>query len=760
MAGAIALAIVSCQQPQRPAGSGLGLIEPDYSRSMEAVYAAKPVLAALTLEKELDLRFPNLTGKRAQGPADDPDYATYGSASVRYDLKGLDASAYNRLFFRVKPDCDGQNVTTINMSLDGQFSHQINLRNHEWNDCWLELGENDLSSLRQLVFTASIKGKDNAAAGDSSFYKIKDIAFQKVDQIESITGWEPLDGRIIYSTSGYLPSSTKTAIVSAATASLSESFYIMKDGRSVFSGKVQSCSTSIGDYGVLDFSAFTTPGRYTIRLGNVESADFAISDELWNSAETLLLNYIFGQRCGSEVPGIHGECHTDLFADHAGTSISYGGGWHDAGDLSQQTLQTGDVAFALMEAAMSQKYDQGLALAMMKEARWGLEFLLNCRFGDGWRASSMGLKHWTDNTVGTYDDIHTVRTQNNSFDNFLCAAYEAFGAMNLNADKAFKDALRKAAIEDFDFALAKYNADGFDRFPHIMEHSYNTSESQFMATASWAASMMYQLTSDAKYAQLASEYISYVTASQHTEPLADGSCGFFYRNTDKIAPVHFIHQSRDQIYAQALALICKTQKDNAQRPVWEASLKMYAEYLKSLMKYTAPYGMVPSGIYREHEYQEAEAFGRLHIFSPADAYERFDTQLHKGVQIDSEYFVKRFPIWFNIYNGNNAIMLSTGKAAAICGNYFDDAELREIGLEQLYWVVGKNPFGQSMIFGEGHNYPQMNSFSSGEISGEIPVGIRSIDDEDVPYWPAVTNACYKEVWVTSAGKALSLIAEY
>mgnify|MGYP003301246669 CR=1 FL=1 len=56
------------------------------------------------------------------------------------------------------------------------------------------------------------------------------------------------------------------------------------------------------------------------------------------------------------------------------------GGWHDAGDLSQQTLQTGDVAFALIEAAMSQKYDQALSSAMMEEARWGLEFLLNCRF--------------------------------------------------------------------------------------------------------------------------------------------------------------------------------------------------------------------------------------------------------------------------------------------------------------------------------------------------------------------------------------------
>ena len=33
-------------------------------------------------------------------------------------------------------------------------------------------------------------------------------------------------------------------------------------------------------------------------------------------------------------------------------------------------------------------------------------------------------------------------------------------------------------------------------------------------------------------------------------------------------------------------------------------------------------------------------------------------------------------------------------------------------------------------------------------------------NDDVPYWPQTNNACYKEVWITSAGKWLSLIAEY
>jgi len=54
----------------------------------------------------------------------------------------------------------------------------------------------------------------------------------------------------------------------------------------------------------------------------------------------------------------------------------------------------------------------------------------------------------------------------------------------------------------------------------------------------------------------------------------------------------------------------------------------------------------------------------------------------------------------------------------------------------------------------------MNTFSSGEMTGEMPVGIRTLSNDDIPYWPQTNNACYKEVWVTSAGKWLSLIAEY
>ena len=421
------------------------------------------------------------------------------------------------------------------------------------------------------------------------------------------------------------------------------------------------------------------------------------------------------------------------------------------------------MTFSLLEAYNRLKEtNAALAARLLEEAEWGVEFILKNRYGDGYRASSMGLLIWQDGVLNTLDDIHSVRVQNLAFDNFLYAGYEAYAAMTIDRDPMLQEHLRKVAEEDFSFATEKFKKDGFDQFKQMYEHSYNTSHSQYMATISWSASMLYKLTGKSCYAETAAEAIRYVLDCQRTEPLKDKgrTCGFFYRDKSRKSIVHYIHQSREQVYMQAMTLLCETQKEHPDYQKWSNSIKLYGNYLKGLMKYTQPYGMVPSGVYHAEEYKDSASFYSLHLFPPANAQELYTEQITRGVKLDKEHYLKRFPVWFSIFNGNTAIHLSTGKSAAICGNFLKDEELLNIGREQLYWTVGKNPFGQSLIYGEGYNYPQMNTFSSGEMTGEMPVGIRTLGNDDIPYWPQTNNACYKEVWVTSAGKWLSLIAEY
>lgn len=754
------------------------LLPLDREHSLEAKNERKAVLSERAVDvPPIVIKHATSTGKRAVGSPDDPDYALYGHRSGRFDIGGESWEDYNRIAFDITPHCDGARVVSISMNFVNDYSHPrkegyneptgahfIPLENDVTNHCCLEIADLQRDAVKELVFSVSLNGRD-ITTGDSATYVIDNLRLQLIDDPEPVSGWEPRRGAIIHSMTGYDADGKKVAVVSDDLRAKAGTFALVDTlGREVYTGKIRPVTTTLGTFGEIDFSDFTTPGRYSIKAGDATTPDFGIGGaEIWDKSAWLLLNYIFGQRCGYHVNGIHGKCHTDLFAVHDGVRIPYSGGWHDAGDLSQQTLQTADVAHALLEAANKAEAAGSLVLAarLREEAMWGIDFVLRCRFGDGYRASSMGLLLWQDGKTDSFDDINTVRVQDVSFDNFLYAGYGAYAAMNMTYDKQLSRYLEKVAIEDFDFANKKYEEAGFGGFISPYEHSYNTSMSQFMATRSWAASQLYKLTGDAKYAALAADYINYVLDCQQTEPIGKDVdlSGFFYRDLSHKQAVHYIHQSRDQIYMQALDALCATQPEHPDYAAWHAAVERYGSYLKNLMSYTAPYGMVPSGVYRDDEYLDKDGFYAVHLFPPSNADELYKEQIAGGVKIDDHHYVKRFPVWFNIFNGNTAVHTSMGKSAAICARMLDDNALRDIALEQLYWTVGKNPFGQSLIYGEGYNYPQLNSFSSGEIAGYIPVGIRTLGNTDQPYWPQINNACYKEVWVTSAGKFLSLLAE-
>lgn len=772
-------------------------IAPDTSRSLEAEAEAKTVTAEAVLHSaeapgawshsgrgwlraEADGAMamcfsPDPQGRRARGSADDPDYATYGHCTARLDAGGRSLEAYNRLLVEIEPRCPGMRVVNVNLSFSNAHGaegtgfntppggHLIHLTNNAVNRCYLEIADYRRDAVDGIALGVSLNGRDLTTA-DTAVMRIVRVAAQAVPNPEKVSGWQPADGHIIYSMSGYAADGAKTAVVAEGAARSKFSIISEGDGSVALSGRIRRDKTTTGTFGVIDFSELRTPGRYRIEAAGMrtEAFDVAAGARLWEPACAKVLNFIFCQRCGYPVEGVHGLCHTDLMAEHAGVRRIYAGGWHDAGDLSQQTLQTADVAYALLELYDRLKTSNPLlATRLREEALWGIEFMLRNRFGDGYHASSVGLLIWQDGAHGTHDDIGTVRVQNVAFDNYLYAAYEAYAARVLaDTDAAMADYLGRVAREDYGFACARFAADGFGGWINPYEHTYNTGESQHMATASWAASLLYELTGEESYATDAADYGRYVLQCRQCEPVGrEGVCGFFYRTPEKRSVVHYIHQSREQVFMQALTALCRTQPQHAECGEWRRAIADYGGYLKWLMAYTAPYGMLPAGIYRDTEADDTEAFFAVHLFPPSDARERFSRQAAGGERVAPGYFVKRFPVWFNIFNGNLAVHTSMGKAAAICAGFLDDAKLRDIAREQLYWTVGKNPFAQSLIYGEGHRYPDLNNFSSGRTTGAMPVGIRSLADTDEPYWPQVNAACYKEVWVTSAGKWLSLVAE-
>ena len=89
----------------------------------------------------------------------------------------------------------------------------------------------------------------------------------------------------------------------------------------------------------------------------------------------------------------------------------------------------------------------------------------------------------------------------------------------------------------------------------------------------------------------------------------------------------------------------------------------------------------------------------------------------------------------------------------------NDIKAKNAVKSQLEWILGKNPFSSSTMFGEGHIFHDLYVAFSRQIVGALPVGIKTKGDNDSPYWPTINNAVYKEIWGHTTGKFLWVMAD-
>ncbi|MBQ2668459.1 MAG: glycoside hydrolase family 9 protein [Clostridia bacterium] len=703
---------------------------------------------------------------RGTMPYEDGATLPHFRASVVFTLPGEDWRDYNRLAFRVKPDSDGSHSVHLRVHVknEGEIAvpdpywregqHLANLRNHEWNTVYWEFAALPRDYITELRVTMDADGHDTYT-DDVFKFNFADFELQHIDEPEKEHGWDCVSGRIAYSMSGYPVTGRKTAVTSESA----KSFRVVNEaGETVLEKETILAEDPRGSFTVLDFSEVTAPGLYRLCCGGAETSPFEIGEKVMESVIWKAINFLFCERCGYPVPNKHGKCHADVIAQHNGLTLSFGGGWHDAGDMSQQMLQTAEVAQEILELADRVTDDPVLRHRLIEEGIWGLEHTLKSRFGDGYRATSVGLGIWSDGLIGNIDDVEW-RVHNQAFQNFFCAAVEAQAALFLgdfDRDMAWK--CRQAAKEDFRFAKARFEEKGIEH-PIMWEHTLNSGFSQYYAAAAWAAASICQGGADEEFQNEAEFWAEKLLACQETGTDGVPMRGFFYRDETHQTIVHYTHQGRDHSFVQALCALCRAFPASPNRAKWENAMALYGEYIKEIYKLATPYGMIPAGIHHISEVDDAETFPILHLLVNYETEkENYREQLESGIPLGNGYFVRMFPVWFS-FRGNSAIQLAMGKAASILGRYFGDNELLEIAKEQLYWMSGKNPFCQSLIYGEGERYPQMDANYPGEMVGEMPVGIETRDNEDVPYWPSGNACTYKEVWLTTAGRWLAVMAD-
>lgn len=662
----------------------------------------------------------------------------FGSGSVRRNIAGEDFSDYNRVSFWVYPEIEGFRTASIatfffnegTVKVPGPYgrngrSHFI-VKTNQWNHIVWEIAHLSRDKVTGISFAYLLQGNEPGAA-ETVCYDIDRLELQKV-QADHFEGWNVAPGKIAFSHTGYQLGASKSAIATGIDA---ESFKLVDvaTNKAVLTKPIQTANTHIGTFQVMDFSQFRQPGTYIIQAGDTSTQPFRIHENLWRDSIWKTINFFYCERCGTEIPGIHGSCHRDLQCAYKDKRVVINGGWHDAGDLSQSTVNTAEAAHAMFNLAQRlQKTDPVLANRLIEEGRWGLDWLLKTQMGDGYRVSMAGMNFYSDGIIGTDDDV-THEAGNDPFVNFLAASAEAVAARALrNIDPILASYAVKAAEKDWQFAVEKAQS------PHL----------ELTGAGACACVDLFKATGKQVYADKAFELAQIILDSQQRSvpewqiPFT----GFFYTSPAKKRIFYSHHRSHVQGPVVALVELCRLFPDHPQWMKWYSAVVLYSEYLKAMSEFTQPYAMLPNSVYRVDESDQAT----------------FSEQVVTGIPVGEKHYLRLFPVWYGL-RGNNGTGLSQTKGLSAAAHLRRNLDLADLCQNQLQWVVGRNPFVQSLMFGEGYDYAPQYTITSGDMVGSLPVGIQTNAHSDKPYWPADSCYNYKEVWVHPSSRWLWLMCD-
>ncbi|MCJ7449339.1 MAG: glycoside hydrolase family 9 protein [Bacteroidales bacterium] len=676
----------------------------------------------------------------------------YGMAGLMRHFDGEDWTPFNRISVWVYPDLQGWNVVTARLFLYNEGNIKIpggfypvyqaaqTMQNRQWNQIVWEITDLPRDRVTGIKFEVRRQGNEPQAS-DTLIFDIDQLELQLVDP-DQYEGWNVAPEHIAFSHTGYQTGTVKKAIASDLTV---HEFQVIKKetGQSILTKQVQLVKTQIGEFQVMDFSEIREPGYYIIQAGNTISRPFRIDDDVWRETIWKAINFFYVERCGMEIPGIHRICHSDWTVVHNGRSIVINGGWHDAGDLSQGLINTAEAVYAMFSLADRLRMQNGediLYKRLIEEAKWGLDWVNKSSFGDGYRCSWATMGLWTNGILGDNDDI-TSQAQNSPHENFQASAAEAIAARILrDSDPGLASDNLQSAIRDFRFAV-----EGMPGRGSVVE---SASIGVLAAIDLYKATDQLQFKAEAK--RLGKMIID---CQQHSvlPGLQYPITGFFYTSPAKGRLQQYSHRGHEQAAIMALAKLCDTFPDDVDWIRWYTGVVLHSEFFqKKMAEFTEPYRMLPNSIHEVDEYLSASEENR----------ENVRQQIQNGIKVGTDWYIRVYPVQpQGTFRGNYGTMLSQAKAISTAAQLRGSLDLAQLAEDQLHWVVGRNPFSQSTMYGEGYDYQQLYSAMSGDIVGALPVGIKSRENFDVPYWPGHNHPNYKEVWVHPVSRWLALMAD-
>lgn len=687
-----------------------------------------------------------------------PTNRNYATPEIIRPLNREDLREYNRFSVWVYVDAPGVYLTFAGFTLynegkkvmptPGRFEgqHFETIHPNQWQHIVWEIPDLYRDCVTGFSVNIMLAGAPAGASEKMSLY-VDDMRIEKVEA-ENSRGFNLRKDAIAYCHSGYKAGGVRKQALVQNVKQSSFSLLDAATGQVAYQGTGKKLDKG---FLLLDFSEFEKPGQYTIAIDSIASRPFPIGDDAYLATAWRTLNFFFSERCGYDQPGIHQECHQDVFMYHPdGRSISVCGGWHDAADLTQGTGNTAESGIALLEMANAvQNKDSILYNRLLEEARWGLNWVMRTRFGDGYRLGGLIIGIWTKNIRGDKDDMQEEARSTPS-DNLKTASYCAIAAPHFDkTDPVFARWCRNCAIEDFQFAIDLLDTQRTDN-----------NEAELYSLATVTAMRLYRLTTEQYYLEQAARLARTVMACQQLERRTDWSIplhGFFYESSQKKRILAYYHQSQEQLMVEGLSMLLTEAPDHADAPLWKNACIAYADYLHDIARLVAPYEVLPAAVYElnntdyKNLYHEGDQVGLPSL-------EEYNAQVSNGVPLSKTCYLRRFPVAYQ-FRGFHAVVMGKAKAAFILARLLKDKELKNIATRQIEYILGYNPFAMSTVYGDGYDYPPLYGAYAGNVVGAVPVGIETFENDDEPYFPMQNNCTYKEIWTHTTARLMWCVAE-
>ncbi|MCR8660406.1 glycoside hydrolase family 9 protein [Paenibacillus endoradicis] len=680
----------------------------------------------------------------------------YGISQCMIGFEKKDLSAFNRLSIWVYIDAPGFHAVYLEMSIHnkGEFimpkpgrfegTHHPCLTPGQWHHVVWEIPYIYRDCVDGVSLGVPLLGSLPNTATELKVY-FADLSFEVVEE-ENYLGFNLRHNSIAYCHSGYREGAVKEALIQHSDSS---NFQLLNvEGQVVYEAEAQKLPN---DFKKMDFTSFRKSGWYTLRIGDINSRPFAIGSDAYLSAAWKTLNFFYLERCGADIPGVHTACHLDVLCVHPdGRTLPISGGWHDAGDVSQGLDNTVESASAMLDlAAAIKEKETSLYVRLLEEARWGIDWIIRTRFGDGYRNTGCLIGIWTNNVHRDYDDIRT-EAKNNASSNFNAAAVCAKAAGMYTDDSVFSAHCQRVAIEDFAF--------GVEELENILAQKQ---EIVLFAQASIAGYELFALTGEDHYLAFAAKYARLVIECQQLDWREDFEIplsGFFYESRTKSRILAYFHRSYEHAPMQALSRLYQIAPNHPDALLWKRSMELYANYIKATAHMVEPYGVLPNAIY---EVNNCDFTGLYHegdnsVGQPT--MEEYNEQVLHGIRLNATHYIRRFPVAYQ-FRGFHATLMGKAKAIAFIDEALQDQELVNIATRQVEWMLGFNPFAVSSVYGEGYDYHPLYVAFSDQLVGAVPVGFETFENLDEPFFPMQNAPTYKEVWVHTTCRLMWLIAD-